>query len=359
MNDHFVWPSDADRAENDELNRVCEYLEGLLDRLEIAESRIQVQNEKLDTQSGQGVEPVEFQDYDAGMLNDWGGGNVSWWLDYLRAEIERANNHWREQTGPLPLYTHPQPAQHPDDAAVDRFAEAMKAKLAKKRAEGRAGWEDPQVCPSGRLQQMLIDHLTKGDPVDIGNFAMMIWNRGEAVAGQPAQQGGIPDGWSLTHIDDPATDGYLVKGPGISYCAWKDKEPWLYLFCEALASATPQQGSVPSRDDLIQCLLATQRQSEGVMADAILSMFTGAPTVPQLTAPQPEGDGWIKCSERLPKLGQRVQLFSQGVIQHMMPLFDDSDEGLFWDFEVHDYNPPVDMSRDQWRPLPQPPKEGE
>src|SRR5690554_6241206 len=54
------------------------------------------------------------------------------------------------------LNIHPQPAQHPDDAAVDRFAEAMKAKLAKKRAEGRGGWEDPQVCPSGRLQQMLL-----------------------------------------------------------------------------------------------------------------------------------------------------------------------------------------------------------
>ena len=89
------------------------------------------------------------------------------------------------------------------------------------------------------------------------------------------------------------------------------------------------------------------------------AMLNGCEVVPVYTRPQPEGDGWVKCSERLPKLGQRVQLFSQGVIQHMMPLFDDSDEGPFWDFEVHDYNPPVDMSRDQWRPLPQPPQEGE
>jgi len=35
-------------------------------------------------------------DYDAGLLNDWGGGNVDWWLDYLRAEIGRANDHWRD-----------------------------------------------------------------------------------------------------------------------------------------------------------------------------------------------------------------------------------------------------------------------
>ena len=33
---------------------------------------------------------------------------------------------------------------------------------------------------------------------------------------------------------------------------------------------------VPSRDDLIQCLLATSGQSEGTTADAILSMFTAA-----------------------------------------------------------------------------------
>lgn len=40
---------------------------------------------------------VEATDYDAGLLNDFGGGNVEWWLDYLRAEINRANDHWRNQ----------------------------------------------------------------------------------------------------------------------------------------------------------------------------------------------------------------------------------------------------------------------
>lgn len=29
--------------------------------------------------------------YDAGLLNDYGGGNVEWWQDYLRSEIERSN----------------------------------------------------------------------------------------------------------------------------------------------------------------------------------------------------------------------------------------------------------------------------
>ena len=35
-------------------------------------------------------------DYDAGLLNDFGGGNTGWWLDYIRAEIGRANDHWRD-----------------------------------------------------------------------------------------------------------------------------------------------------------------------------------------------------------------------------------------------------------------------
>jgi len=35
-------------------------------------------------------------DYDAGLLNDYGGGDVEWWQDYLRAELGRANDYWRE-----------------------------------------------------------------------------------------------------------------------------------------------------------------------------------------------------------------------------------------------------------------------
>jgi len=34
-------------------------------------------------------------DYDSGYLNDYGGGNVGWWKDYIRAEVGRCNDHWR------------------------------------------------------------------------------------------------------------------------------------------------------------------------------------------------------------------------------------------------------------------------
>ena len=42
-----------------------------------------------------------MDEYDVGLLNDWGGGNVAWWHDYLRYEIGRANAHWIQQTESL------------------------------------------------------------------------------------------------------------------------------------------------------------------------------------------------------------------------------------------------------------------
>uniref|UniRef100_A0A6M3LN60 Uncharacterized protein n=1 Tax=viral metagenome TaxID=1070528 RepID=A0A6M3LN60_9ZZZZ len=35
--------------------------------------------------------------YDAGYLNDWGGGNTDWWRDYIRDELARAHTFYEEQ----------------------------------------------------------------------------------------------------------------------------------------------------------------------------------------------------------------------------------------------------------------------
>jgi hypothetical protein len=48
-----------------------------------------------------------FDDYDAGILNDYGGGNVSWWQDYIRAEVGRANDFWRAQVEAAQPSVHP------------------------------------------------------------------------------------------------------------------------------------------------------------------------------------------------------------------------------------------------------------
>lgn len=72
--------------------------------------------------------------------------------------------------------------QHPDDLAVDKFAEAMKAKMAASRIKGRGGWDDPNKCSVDDLRSLLNLHMTKGDPVDVGNFAMMLWIRRATTA---------------------------------------------------------------------------------------------------------------------------------------------------------------------------------
>lgn len=60
---------------------------------------------------------------------------------------------------------------HSDDLAVDRFAAAMKEKLALSRAKGRGGWEEAY---EPFLLDMLYDHFAKGDMRDVANIAMMI-----------------------------------------------------------------------------------------------------------------------------------------------------------------------------------------
>ena len=86
-----------------------------------------------------------------------------------------------------------------DNKAVDHFAKAMKRKMATSRKKGRSGWDDPKKCPPERLAQMLIDHLEKGDPVDVGNFSMMLFNRPDAVGvlarvvAQSGQRAGVAE----------------------------------------------------------------------------------------------------------------------------------------------------------------------
>lgn len=81
------------------------------------------------------------------------------------------------------IYLNSHPIQnsiaHPDDLAIDNFAQAMKEKMAKQRAKGYSGWNDKSACSEQKLRGQLLHHITKGDPVDVGNFAMMLFNRGE------------------------------------------------------------------------------------------------------------------------------------------------------------------------------------
>ena len=42
---------------------------------------------------------VQLEPYDAGLLGNGGGGNVEWWHDYIRAELDRAHDFYQDQAG--------------------------------------------------------------------------------------------------------------------------------------------------------------------------------------------------------------------------------------------------------------------
>lgn len=70
--------------------------------------------------------------------------------------------------------------QHPDDEAVDRFAAAMHAKMAQARAKGKEGWDDPERMKECELENKAQHALLAAEWVDVANYAMMLWARGQS-----------------------------------------------------------------------------------------------------------------------------------------------------------------------------------
>ncbi len=99
---------------------------------------------------------------------------------------------WQTMYDAAPAAPAPEPYETQDEredrAGVRWFAEAMLEKLALKRAEGRGGWWDANECSVEQLERMMHEHCAKGDPVDVANFCMMIWNRKRAA---PAPEPGF------------------------------------------------------------------------------------------------------------------------------------------------------------------------
>lgn len=112
--------------------------------------------------------------------------------------------------------------KHSDDLDVDRFATAMKTKLALKRADGRSGWDGPD-CDAAVLSRLLREHVEKGDPLDVGNLAMMLHQRGEriACARQPGQRV-KPLVWEATGFPDEWRAG--------DYQIWREPRGYQLLF---------------------------------------------------------------------------------------------------------------------------------
>ena len=78
-------------------------------------------------------------------------------------------------------------------------------------------------------------------------------------------------------------------------------------------------------------------------------MLTAAPS-PEQGQSAPES-GWILCSERLPKNGQKVKLKRSGEVIPYSPSFCFNAGKVFWDFDDYDGNPDI-LPSDKWRPNP-------
>jgi len=82
-----------------ELAAVTEQRDEALSDLEFRRDLFKLQEQQLNDVRAERDELAEaartLPDYDAGLLNDFGGGDAGWWQDYIRAEIGRANEYWR------------------------------------------------------------------------------------------------------------------------------------------------------------------------------------------------------------------------------------------------------------------------
>ena len=120
------------------------------------------------------------------------------------------------------------------------------------------------------------------------------------------------------------------------------------------ASAAPDEEYLRALQDAFDIIQADANTEENYGSlcriGSVLGKLKDTPT---------NADVWIKCSDRLPNLGQRVILKSRGVVQNYMPVFDQGgdDRGMgdhFWDFEDINKidNPLVDFEKDCWMPKP-------
>lgn len=108
-----------------------------------------------------------------------------------------------------------------DDHAVDLIAKAMKDKLRIKRQQGFGGWNDIHQTSSARLADLFLVAVAKGDPVDVANFAMMLFCRHEehdalkaAYAKVVANTGSCTAQWAEFPAKCPITrrDFFMVIG---------------------------------------------------------------------------------------------------------------------------------------------------
>lgn len=121
-------------------------------------------------------------------------------------------------------------AQHPDDDAVDTFADRLRARMAEKREQGREGWETASIDD---LCLKLLRSIADGDPIDVGNYAMMI----DALGGGTEH---VIDRWLTQLLYERRTGLTLVREEVLAAAAavteaWRDEDADVKPALERLA----------------------------------------------------------------------------------------------------------------------------
>lgn len=161
----------------------------------------------------EGFPESEFQAWAAGKTWDVDGNPLR---DAARWGFERGK---QVIAGGSVKKTEPDLIEHPDEQAVDRFAEAMKIKLALARAKGRHGWE---LCHPEDLSKMLRDHVEKGDPRDVANFCMMLWNLNAGISKPAPDERKVSEGKWVLWDGEYEKQEYIIRDlmSGRVYEAW-------------------------------------------------------------------------------------------------------------------------------------------
>jgi hypothetical protein len=172
---------------------------------------------------------------------------------------------------------------HRDDIAVDRFAAAMKNKLAKKREEGRSGWE---TATPEYLSKLLLDHVAKADPIDVGNFCMMLFASESRIK---------------FHENEPMNEEY-----------WFNVCGWLHEKISELKAQLQDQQSTQDPDEFLAGMTHKRAanfmrrfkheekmlgKNEQAALDYVIALLAQQP------AQEPvKQESWISVEDRLPKV---------------------------------------------------------
>ena len=160
--------------------RVNVYAEEMTDRVEIVSKEIDDQRftglriylelpATVDGKQYQGPFLHRDSDDDSAAVTFWGKRDLR---TALRTALGLLDSHYAQQPTDI---TKLDDDARADELGVDRLVATMRAKLWAKRLEGYTGWNND--CTLEHLQQLLKNHVHKGDMVDVANLAMMIWNR--------------------------------------------------------------------------------------------------------------------------------------------------------------------------------------